>query len=264
MAHQDARCASDAETIVVATGHTLPAVGDLTGKRLVVVRGTASGVLTWTLATQPPMSIVGQSTGTITGVGIPGPTPTPVHLTGGDVYLRNLTITGGSPGLLADGGGVVRLDHVSVVNNPGPGIRIDGSAFDIRNATVTGNGVSGGPGILLQNLSTAPAGPKSLILSTVNNNQSGVVCNTTSDVPATTSGVWPQETRHSPTSHPPAISPPAARPAPHAGRSHEVRASCVGDPPCPAWHASAHSPCPCPVPGLCLRQGGARLEQVRR
>ena len=191
MSHQNARCASAAETLVVATGKSLPAVGDLSGKDLVVVQGTASGVLTWALTTQPPMSIVGQSTGTITGVGIPGPTPTPVHLTGGDVYLRNLTITGGSPGLLADGGGVVRLDHVSVINNPGTGIAIDGSAFDIRDATVTGNGSgsAGGTGIVLKNLSTAPTGPKSITLSTVSNNQAGIACATASDVPATTSGV---------------------------------------------------------------------------
>jgi len=188
MAHQDARCASDAETIVVATGHTLPAVGDLTGKRLVVVRGTASGVLTWTLATQPPMSIVGQSSGTINGNGVSGATP--VHVTGGDVYIRNLTITGGSPGLQADGGGVVRLDHVSVINNPGAGILIDGSAFDIRNATVTGNGTSVGEGTRLKNLSTAPTGPRSITLSTVSNNLGyGILCLTTSDDPATTSGV---------------------------------------------------------------------------
>jgi len=61
-------------------------------------------VLTWTLTGLPPMSIVGQSSGTITGAGVAGPTPTSVHATGGDLYLRNLTITGGSPGLLADGG----------------------------------------------------------------------------------------------------------------------------------------------------------------
>ena len=189
MAHQDARCASDAETIVVATGHTLPAVGDLTGKRLVVVRGTASGVLTWTLATQPPMSIVGQNSGTINGNGVPGATP--VHVTGGEVYIRNLTITGGSPGLQADGGGVVRLDHVSVISNPTTGIAIDGSAFDIRDTTVTGNGSgsAGGTGIVLKNLSSAPTGPKSITSSTVSNNQAGITCNTASDVPSTTSGV---------------------------------------------------------------------------
>jgi len=189
MSHQDGRCASSVETIVVAAGGALPTVGQLTSKRLVVVQGTASGVLTWTLTGLPPMSIVGQSSGTITGAGVAGPTPTSVHATGGDLYLRNLTITGGSPGLLADGGGVVRLDHVSVINNPGTGITIDGSAFDIRDATVTGNGASGGPGILLKNLSTAPTAPMSLTLSTVTNNQTGIGCTTSSDVPATTSGV---------------------------------------------------------------------------
>ena len=188
MAHQDARCASDAETVVVTAGGTLPTVSSLSGKNLVVVRGTASGVLTWTLTTQPQMSIVGQSTGTINGNGA---LVISVHLTGGDVYIRNLTVTGGSPGLLADGGGVVRLDHVSVSNNPTTGIAINGSAFDIRNTTVTGNGGggSGGTGIVLQNLSTAPATPRSLTLSTVTNNQAGIACTTTSDVPATTSGV---------------------------------------------------------------------------
>jgi len=41
MSHQDGRCASSVETIVVAAGGALPTVGQLTSKRLVVVQGHA-------------------------------------------------------------------------------------------------------------------------------------------------------------------------------------------------------------------------------
>ena len=87
MAHQDARCASAAETIVVAAGGSLPTVTSLSGKKLVVVRGTVSGSLAWTLASLPQMTIVGQTTGTLSGVG----STATVHVTGGDLYIRNLT-----------------------------------------------------------------------------------------------------------------------------------------------------------------------------
>jgi hypothetical protein len=178
MSHQDARCASDAETAVVIAGGSLPSVASLAGKDLVVVRGTASGTLVWALS-GPQMSIVGQNSGTITGAGAGSAA---VHVTGGDLYMRGLTITGGSPGLWADGGAVVRLDHVDVTNNTAGGILLDGAGFDIRNTTVRGTGpnIAGSSafgGMLIQNVPTSTAVPKSLALFTVTSNQQiGVAC----------------------------------------------------------------------------------------
>jgi hypothetical protein len=175
MSHQDGRCASDAETIVVTTGGALPTALP-SAKRLLVVRGSVSGTIVWTLST-PQMSIVGQSTGTLTGAA----GAATVYVSGGDLYIRALTITGGSPGIWADTGDILRLDHVSVSNNTAGGILLDGAGFDIKNTTVNGNGanISGLPfgGILVQNAPSAATIPKSITLSTITANQQiGVDC----------------------------------------------------------------------------------------
>jgi hypothetical protein len=149
-----------------------------TTKRLLVIRGSVSGTIAWALSS-PQMSIVGQDTGTITGTG----SVATLHVTGGDLYTRALAVTGGTPGLWADGGAILRLDHVNVSNNIGGGILLDGAGFDIKNTSVSGNGanISGLPfgGILIQNAPTSLAAPKSLALTTVNSNlQVGVDCAT--------------------------------------------------------------------------------------
>jgi hypothetical protein len=176
MSHQDNRCASNDETVVVIPGSTLPGSSSLAGKRLVVIRGAVPGALAWTL-TGPQMTVVGQNTGTLSGTG----TAT-VHVTGGDLYVRQLAITGGAPGLWIDGGGTVRLDHVNVSNNVAGGILLDGAGFSIVNTTVAGNGAVNSldgiwAGLRLQNLPTATTVPKSLTFSTVSGNQQvGIAC----------------------------------------------------------------------------------------
>jgi hypothetical protein len=175
MSHQDARCASNTETVVVAAGGTLPSVASLSGKNLVVVRQTVSGSLAWTLTGLPQMTLVGQTTGTLSSTGA---TAT-LHVTGGDLYIRNLSLTGGSPGLWADGGAIVRLDHDTVSNNTAGGILLDGAGFDIKNTTVNNNGANTAGaaafgGMRVQNSLTTP---KVLALSTISGNQLlGVTC----------------------------------------------------------------------------------------
>jgi hypothetical protein len=136
------------------------------------------------------MTIVGQSTGTLTGAG----SVATLHVTGGDIYIRNLTITGGSPGLWGDGGAIVRLNHVSVSNNTAGGILLDGAGFDIKNATISSNaantaGSAAFGGIRIQNTPSAITVPKSLALSSVTSNQLlGVTCDaSTALVPSPTS-----------------------------------------------------------------------------
>jgi hypothetical protein len=123
------------------------------------------------------MTIVGEASGTLTGTGLVAT----LHVTGGDIYIRNLTITGGSPGLWADGGAIVRLNHVSVSNNTAGGILLDGAGFSIQNTIVNANGpnIAGFAfgGILIQNAPTSTTVPKSLAFSTISTNQLvGVSC----------------------------------------------------------------------------------------
>jgi hypothetical protein len=100
-------------------------------------------------------------------------------VSGGTIYIRNLTVTGGSPGITADSGNILHLDHVSVSNNTAGGILLNGAGFDIKNTTVNNNdgnfaGSAVFGGMRIQNsLST----PKSLALSTITDNKIvGVTC----------------------------------------------------------------------------------------
>jgi hypothetical protein len=179
MKHQNGRCASDAETVVVTSAATLPS-SLAAGKRLVIIRGSVSGTVAWTLSGSQ-VTIIGQTTGVLTGNGA---APT-MRLTGGDFFMRDLFITGGSPGLWADGGAIARLDQVSVSNNTAGGIFLDGAAFDIKNTTVNGNGANtaGGAAFGGLRIQSPPSTPRVLTLSTVTDNQLiGVSCDASSSL----------------------------------------------------------------------------------
>jgi hypothetical protein len=140
-----------------------------------MIRGSVAGSLMWSLPTTPQMTVVGQNAGTLTAT---ASTSATVHVSGGDVYLRGLTITGGSPGLWANSGAIVRLDHVNVSNNTAGGILLDGAGFDIKNVTVNNNSLMNGAsgiwgGIRIQTSTT----PRTLSLSTITGNSVvGVSC----------------------------------------------------------------------------------------
>jgi hypothetical protein len=135
------------------------------------------------------MTIVGQSSGTVAGTLTGNGTASTLHVKGGDLYVRGMTVTGGAPGITADTGAILRLDHVSVSNNASGGILLDGAAFYIKNTTVNNNAAAGGdPGIRIQNASTGSPSPKTLSLSTITGNtQAGVSC--ASNTVLTASGV---------------------------------------------------------------------------
>jgi hypothetical protein len=128
------------------------------------------------------MTIVGQNTGTLTGPGSSATTQTgTIKVTGGDLYIRDLSVTAGSPGIWATVGAILRLDHVSVSGNTKGGILLDGAGFDIQNTTVNNNGGntygSAFGGILIQNPPTSSTIPKTLSLTTIDNNQLvGISC----------------------------------------------------------------------------------------
>jgi hypothetical protein len=196
MAHQNGRCATDAETFYVsnvagcsdtATGAgtatmpfcTLePAAMQVGGSRtVIVVRGS---VLAPTSAIGGPseVSLVGQQTARVLSpLG-----PNALHISATNkLYARGVSITADSGvGVVADNTSTIRLDHVVVSNSAQGGISLGGAAFDISNTTVTGNGpgtegASFWGGIDIQ--FPPSAGPKRLNFITVTNNKAvGILC----------------------------------------------------------------------------------------
>jgi hypothetical protein len=97
-----------------------------------------------------PLTIVGRNAAVLT----PSAGGDAITITSGEIYLRNLTIQGtASPktgiGINAaptSGSAVtLHMDTCAVTNNPGGGILLNGAAFDIKNTTVTGNGLGAMP-----------------------------------------------------------------------------------------------------------------------
>lgn len=150
----------------------------LSARRVVVLRGGLPG-FAWTLS-GPQVSVFGQRSAVIAGGVFPG-----VRVTGGDCYVRDLSVTGGvgmnATGIIADGGATLSTDGVSVTNNAGGGILLDGAKFEMRNTTVVGNGpgeAAGGVpwgGIRVQNMPFG--GPAKLERVTVKDNKApGLTC----------------------------------------------------------------------------------------
>jgi hypothetical protein len=193
MSHDDGRCAKDEETIYVqATANctstvgaangtaTVPycsldpattALGTMTAKNLIVVRGTVNNGPAFAIAGRL-ISVVGQMNASI------GSAPAAIRLTAGELYVRAVELsTGNSLGCQASAGSTLRLDHVVVTGNKLGGILLEGAAFDIRDTTVSNNGagryldlVDWG-GILVNN--PPAAGPATLQRVTVQNNMKG-------------------------------------------------------------------------------------------
>jgi hypothetical protein len=104
-----------------------------------------------------------------------------LHLTGGTVYFRDVTLKNSFDiGMVVDGSATLRLDGVTFDNDSKGGLLLDGAAFDIRNSVFTNNGpgtigTAAWGGILVQG--AAPPGPRSLAQVTItNNNQVGLSC----------------------------------------------------------------------------------------
>jgi hypothetical protein len=203
MAHQDGRCATEAETIYVqqatactttsdpasgtsATpfcGFDKAAVALSSTRRLFVIRGTVQGAA-WTLqgaAGDAQISVVGQQSAVIAGGASPG-----IRVIASDVFIRDLTVRRSEQiGISAASGSTLRTNHVTIETNGGGGLLVDGSAFEISNTVITGNGPGMlGPitwgGVLIQ--SPPPNGPARLSgVSVTNNNGPGISCTGTID-----------------------------------------------------------------------------------
>jgi hypothetical protein len=154
MSHDDGRCATSAESVIVQGGDLQAAINSAVsgGKKLVVVTDNSDRA---TFLGPGALSIVGRgatrpSVGSLSKPGI--------SITGGQIYLRNLLITSSAGGIL-----------------------IDGAAFEIDNCEVSRNntgtiGTSKWGGILVNN----PGAPKRLSNVVINDNVGvgavGLVC----------------------------------------------------------------------------------------
>jgi hypothetical protein len=202
MKETDGHCATDAETVYVqnVTGCSAGGTGGGTaatpyclaqpgiasaksnGKSLVVITGALVAGST-TIAASSPLTIVGKSSAIIN----PASGGDGIDITSGEIYLRNLTVQGSSS--LATGIGInatpgtgstvtLHMDTCAVTGNPGGGILLNGAAFDIKNATISGNGPNGSfswGGIFVQSLPTS--GPTTLnLVSITANPASGLSC----------------------------------------------------------------------------------------
>ncbi len=195
----DGHCATDAETVYVqnstdcsstAAGGTAAApfcaaqagigAAKSSGKPLVVITGTLAAAST-VLSLTAPLTIVGKSSATLT----PATGGDGIDITSGTVYLRNLSVQGSassSTGIgisaapTAGSAVTLHLDTCAVEGNPGGGILLNGAAFTLANATVTGNGpgilgaISWG-GVLVSGLPAS--GPTTLDLVTISTNDGG-------------------------------------------------------------------------------------------
>jgi hypothetical protein len=198
MAHQDGRCATDAETVYVqntttgcddAGGGTAAApfcsmtpvqatIGNSDTRTLVLVRGSVNGATVPfnRSPTRKEASIVGQQSAVIGG----GAAQPGVDVRNGLFYARDIKVapsaTIGISAVPGAGAAVtLRLEHVTVDSCQGGGILLDGAGFDIRNTTVMRSGPGtfmGFPwgGILVNN---PPGAPKHIELSTVRTNDGG-------------------------------------------------------------------------------------------
>ena len=206
----DGHCATEAETVYVGTSgchdettagtSSNPACSAQYGVSLatstrpvVVVRGTLTVASTAAIGVSFPLTIVGKNAAVLTAAA----GGNCVSITQGEVYLRNLTLQGNSSSTTGVGIGIsaappsgstvtLHMDTCAVINNKGGGILLNGTAFDIKNTTVTGNGagqigaVAWG-GIYVQSLPST--GTTSINLTTIQNNVApGMTCSTSATI----------------------------------------------------------------------------------
>lgn len=187
MAHQDHRCATDAETIYIqrdvcaygapdgSAAHPFCGFDDSASalspsRKVMVVRGLTSTLQQPLPASLGQVSIVGQNGATLSGI----------RLVGGSLYVRNVTVSAGADmGISATSGATLQLDHVVVDSCAGGGILLNGAAFDIQNTTVTNNGPGQGTtlwgGILVQSLPSGATARLNLV-TLEGNNPTGLWC----------------------------------------------------------------------------------------
>ena len=151
MFHTDGHCATATEVLYVkpAAGcddfgsgsasapfcQTQPAVTAATAaKNVIVVRKGTSPLNNWSFGGTTPIAVIGQGGATIgpgAGIGI--------AITGGDVYIRGLAVSGWTGvGISVAAGATIELDQCIVTGNAG-GLAVNGGGFEINNSVFAVN-----------------------------------------------------------------------------------------------------------------------------
>lgn len=143
-----------------------------------IIRVTGSIVASKALSISraTPLLITGSSASTAIINPPPGNAEPVISIAGGEVTLRDLTITGGQESGISISAGTLHVNRCYVLNNAGTGIVVgNGVAFDITNTVIAGNGGTTNSGVTLG--SYAGTGLTRFAFNTVvNNGHGGVVC----------------------------------------------------------------------------------------
>jgi len=199
MAHQDGRCATDAEVVYVhytrgcamsaAAGNTAAGTAAMpfcytqnginavtASRRVVVLRGPDPLTPFTAAPTGEELTVIGQLGATILPGAVSG-----IRLTAGALYLRGVTISASfQSGVVAENGATLRMNRCIVTGNSG-GLQVAGAGFDIANsifaankgALAIGTGTTFG-GVYLKSAPGKPAVFRNNTL--VDNEAIGVVC----------------------------------------------------------------------------------------
>ena len=195
LAHQDGRCATDAEAIYVrnAPGCSMSAGAGGTAatpfcfsqdglngvtatKRVVVLRGPDALTPFTASATGGEVTVVGQSNATIAPGAFVG-----VRLTAGELYLRGLTVSGSTQtGVSAEADTTLRMNRCSLIGNRG-GLLVSNAGFEISNTVIASNKGALAPGTAITYggvyLKSAVGRPARFRNNTVVDNEAiGLVC----------------------------------------------------------------------------------------
>src|SRR5665213_362837 len=201
MAHQDGRCATDAETIYVqftAPCATAPGGGNGTAaspfcgmaaavlavsnsRRVIVVVGSVPGsaaAMQGASVGSTQVSIVGQSTAIIGSSGSSTPNLT---IDGANVFIRSVSLKNSLDlGISVKNAATIQLDTVTFDSNSTGGLLVDSSAFDVRDSVFTKNGPGDAMGAawggmrIQGTLSAASASLEQVTI--INNGQVGISC----------------------------------------------------------------------------------------
>ncbi|MDX2022267.1 MAG: right-handed parallel beta-helix repeat-containing protein [Deltaproteobacteria bacterium] len=143
------------------------------GKALVVMKGPEA-VFGATYPGPGKLAVVGQGGARISsGAGIG------LQVSGGDLYARGLTISGGTKqGISISSNAKLQLESSRIQNNEGGGVLVDGGTLVLTNSTISGNGPGDLAGILWGGirLTNPTAATRLDRVSVLNNNAPGISC----------------------------------------------------------------------------------------
>ncbi|HEX7599413.1 MAG TPA: right-handed parallel beta-helix repeat-containing protein, partial [Polyangia bacterium] len=146
-------------------------------KSIILVTGTVGSQAAMTVNLPGTQVLISGKSAPTTAIVTPPPAGTPpvVAITGGEVTLRDLTITTGQSAGVSVAGATLHMDRCYVLNNAGNGILTANSAFDIINTVIANNGGTTSSGVTLGSYSGS--GPTRFAFNTVvNNGPIGVIC----------------------------------------------------------------------------------------